>query len=324
MALPTLLKTYQFDTNNRILSSNELQVAQQTMFAIKEIMTGFGTLPWTVAGSGTTLAGGMDATDRWTAYTDLTWNATNRSWIVLERPDGVQFLIDLDISSGTPQQASFRMSVGGLYTGGSAGTPPTATDEIEISNGPQANYWGYCSITGADDIIISAMHSTDGLVTRIFICSSGFIEGCWEFETIINPRTNHSIPVVGSVRGASTSGGDIMGVGNIDATYWRAYEAGAIELLNTTEGRNTGGWLSTLGTASVAEELDGEMFFNELGWYATNTGKRGPKGRRPDVWSGQYQIANTGDTYPSDLTRQFIQMGSLIYPWDGATVLEII
>ena len=135
MALPTLEKTYEFVVNQRVdqvTYNTELSMHQKMMWDIKETLTGFTNAAWTVAGSSDGTTAGMDATDRWVAYTDLTWNTGNHSWIVLTRAAGGQIVIDLDISSATPQQAFIYASVSGGFTGGSISARPTATVVIRL------------------------------------------------------------------------------------------------------------------------------------------------------------------------------------------------
>jgi hypothetical protein len=321
MALPTLLKTYEFNVNNRInATGNQYTMAENVLLAIKNMVIGYTNLPWTIAGSGVPGAGAMDAQDRWLTGADLTWHATVRSWIVFDRVDGTQVLIDLNYA-GLPQQASISMSISGSYSGGGPGTPPTAADSVKINTGPDANHYGNRNNNGTVDILIHGCHSTDGTIDRIFLGGSGDMHGTWEFEPILNPRINHAITIMGTVR-CETSSTGVCGLASMAVASFYSYEAGAMQMQVTSEGF-TNEWLSEDSAASIAEELDGELFFNELGWWGVNVGYRGPKGRRPDVWMGQHQVANLGDNYPADISRQFVQIDTLIYPWDGTSVMVL-
>ena len=320
MALPTLIKTYEFDVNNRIFPSNETLLHQETMLKIKQMLTGYPTLPWTVIGSSDASAASMDGTDRWLVPTDLTWNIGTRSWIVLENTLGVQLCIDLNISSSSPQQATIFGSLTGVFSGGSISARPTAVDEFQCNTSPTINYWMGGDNTGSADKVIQGLHANDGTVDRIFIFNVGQCVSEWSFEQIQNPRTGHAIPYSMSVRGFS-SWTELMNTGYLDQGGWNSYEGGAFGMYLTGEGRK-GSWMSDLPEAAMAEEIDGEYFFSEMGFFGETNGFRGPKGKRPDIWFGQDGATNSGDNYPANGTKLFVGIAATIIPWDGVSVME--
>ena len=230
MALPTLIKIYEFDVNNRILlTGNELSLHQNTLFAIKQMLTGYTTLPWTVAGSSNAVVGAMDATDRWTVATDLVWATGTRSWIVLENTLGVQLCIDLNKSASTPQQATILGSLTGAFTGGSNTARPTATDEFQCNTKTTTGYWMGGDNVGSTDKVIHGLHATDGTVDRIFIFHAGTCISEWSLEQLQNPRTNHTVPYSMGVR----TGGSIveqMMTTNLDVGGWWSYEGIAFDM----------------------------------------------------------------------------------------------
>ena len=136
MALPSLEKTYEFLANQSFGGEDSINDHRKGLLAIKDaLISGSFTAPWTVAGSSDATTGGMDAVDRWSLFTDLSWGETDvvaRSWIVFETTGGRQLLVECRGSGGTSVKylklRSYN-SAGGLFTGGSSTARPTATDE---------------------------------------------------------------------------------------------------------------------------------------------------------------------------------------------------
>jgi hypothetical protein len=108
MTLPTLDKTggaaWQFNVNQDVGGYGvEHEDCADLLYKIKQALTTFGSVPWTVWGScdGAGGFGNNDLNDRWTAdstYTKLKWAASGaHSWIVLEQSGlgGAQLCIDL-------------------------------------------------------------------------------------------------------------------------------------------------------------------------------------------------------------------------------------
>ena len=116
MALPTLLKTWQFNVNNIIVSQDEDTSYPEALFTIKEALTGFASNPWTVVASsdGST----ADETDRWIDQGDVNWGTGAHSWIVLQNVNGQQILFDPDYSAtSNPEDINIEVSMGGNFTG---------------------------------------------------------------------------------------------------------------------------------------------------------------------------------------------------------------
>jgi hypothetical protein len=44
------------------------------------------------------------------------------------------------------------------------------------------------------------------------------------------------------------------------------------------------------------------------------------RGLIADLWYGSVTL-NTGDTYPNSTARTFVQLGDLVFPWDGSVVV---
>jgi hypothetical protein len=56
----------------------------------------------------------------------------------------------------------------------------------------------------------------------------------------------------------------------------------------------------------------------QLGMVSVTAAHRGRHGTFFDLWAGLDNLAD-GDTYPNDASNQFVQIGPLIYPWNGST-----
>jgi hypothetical protein len=67
---------------------------------------------------------------------------------------------------------------------------------------------------------------------------------------------------------------------------------------------------------TVVNDLDGGYPITSIGMYSNTVGKTGRHGQAEDIWWGSITPA-TGDSYPNDGSAQFMQIGNLVYPWDG-------
>ncbi|KKL59994.1 hypothetical protein LCGC14_2209760 [marine sediment metagenome] len=170
MALPTLVKTWQFDVNNQGgISAGAPADYQRTAFAIKEALTNFGTLPMVVSRSSNSVT--ADATDNWATFSDVIVApiGSNHSWIVLKSQGTIPYEICMDFSDasshnydvgfiGVSMTGGFNAGAGG--SDGSLTARPIATDEIEF-HGTDTRW--LAGLTGAPlQSRVHALMSTDG------------------------------------------------------------------------------------------------------------------------------------------------------------------
>ena len=334
MALPTLNKTWQFSVNNIVAgSATVLTSCQNLMFAIKNIMKAFGTSPWTVWGSndgqGAGHFGNGDANDRWAASTNLIWAATgaNHSWIVLQQGGlggNAAICIDCRDASTNPYNCIITMSPSagfGTANGGADGTAvaaPTASDSITVLS---AAAWGGTASSILTRSLISAMQSTDGQCTRIFIFRKGGVCGTWVFDKAKSPISQWISPVFAYIKGDSADAPtdpDTASYANLYAANVKSYLTVACSGNFTGEGDSA----NLIGEImTFADEDTLEWPIAAMGVYFSTIGHRGHRGEVFDMWWGSTARV-TGDCYPgSGTTLQFIQIGDIILPWDQATAL---
>jgi len=331
MALPTKVKTWQIDTNNRIVSAAELPWYQALMFALKESLIGFASNPWTVVASSDGATANNAGTDLWVDSGDLVWSTGNHSWIVLENVSGSMLAIAFDISSTSNQDAQILFSPSGGFLAANGGTDgtiaarPTATDEFDAIAGTDALASWHNQVSAPIDSVFHVWHSNDGTVTYIAGFTSNVVHTFVALGSINNPVTGHTTPYLGSW--VSSNGiAAITSMASLnDNQRMRSSQGGVVfNMYLTCPGAATSMVPEFVGSA-VAEELSGELFFYETGMVCgSDVGYRGPKGSLYDVYWGQYQLAANGDTYPNNAsTREWVQVGALVLPWTGdATIPE--
>jgi hypothetical protein len=317
MALPTLAKSYNFNLNGALSSSYPT-----FWYQFKEALKGFSP-GWTVAGSCKyTASGGMDAVDRWNSPTDVVYSggSTQGSWVVLANAalGGLQLLVHPENNNyGSPSNVTMAVSPGGLYTGGDAYNLPSASDAISLlydvpflvdgSTNPSAR--------------IHAMMSTDGEKTRIITTGLGASRNLFMFEKAVDPVPGWTNPWV-AVAIAYTAINQGMVYGNLaNATSYTRGKAGStvMPLYWTAEG-----WKFDATGSAAGQRMTWQNDLDSNGWpiapigLACETiGVRGRHGRLTDVWWGSTAIAD-GDHYPDTLPRQFVHVGDLVLPWNGA------
>jgi hypothetical protein len=303
MALPTLVKTWQFNANNAIAALGSAANDNRRMWrSIKDALIGFPTNPWTVrysCGGGVAGSAG-DGVDRWTVDTNIVAGneGASHSWIVL-RQTGIatnyEICISINTANANVAVLSIYVSPSAGFTGGSTTATPTATDQVTLfTNGG----YGLSSDLAAR---WSAMQSTDGQCTRVWTANSGNIGFVWAFEKPANPTTGWSNP---SVAFATTAAPGLLSTGVFKHGSLSGTMAMGVESIAVT---------------TIANEISGEWPMVPIGLNSSTVGARGRQGSLQDMWWGSANVAS-GDTYPNDASNQFVQIGNLILPWNGGGV----
>ncbi len=309
MALPTPVKTWQLNRNQAVGSLSTLLAAgQSAMYAIKTSLTGFGSGAWTVPLSSDSVSAG--ASDYWLASTNLIWNATTRSWIVLRNSAGAELLIDLNGASAN--LISIYFSPQAHFTGGAINARPTATDEMTVQS---ATTWTLASPwTGK----LHVWNSTDGKEMRILVAYNG--NPTWMLAvgeaanppTVwVNPYWAVALPFTQSDPGCATY--SFL----TNSALFRGY----INSASVTLG--AGGEAVYLGSMdyafirqTFADEDTGEWPVMGMSLWSVTTSHRGRRGEIKDWWWGSVTRL-TSDGYPGNGTKAFIQVGDTILPWTG-------
>lgn len=337
MTLPTLDKTgataWQFNVNQAMGGTGSYHHdCASILYAIKQSLITFGTSPWVVWGSadGTALGfGNNDGVDRWTydaTYSKFVWStiAPGHSWIILEQVGlgGAQFCIDLSNSYSYSLTISFSPAggfgapgSGGTGTNGTATSKPTAGDEIILLNN---TYWGVN--TGSNAFYSKGLHimqSKDGQCTRVILGIVNIGAAMWFFEKAKNPIAAWTAPYFAVVLG-STAMIEQITYSNLNDTANSKTKIG----VDTVSMYMTSAWYvsATVGENQNYPDDDTlEWPFSTIGLASFTAPHRGPrKGEVFDLWWGS-TAPQLGATFPEDGTKQFAQLGHLIFPWDGTT-----
>jgi hypothetical protein len=333
MAMPVPEKTWVFDTNNLVNTGTVAGDMKALIFALKTAMVAAG---WTVQLSSDATSSG--AADYWIDTGDLNWGTTGaRSWIVLRNdnlgPTHLEILLECKwYSSSYPTHLAVRYAPAGDYAGGNTTTAPTCSNEQTlaapagnyeaafISNGPAncgPRFWHY-------------MNSNDGQCHRFFMTQGGIVNCLLMFERIKNPVAGLAAsdqfviayyPDKGNI---SISGGlskTTTAVFNAVSTYLKSYVAGSGAAAYFMTGEFCGAGSKPINDLLLApnpNDADSWPLFPIGLVTITNTAwAYGRNGELFDMWWGSTSRL-TGYTYPADGSREFIQVGEMVFPWDGS------
>lgn len=309
MALPTPEKTWLLDANVSCPAQGSACATNRYfLLELKDTLIA-GTSAWAVKGSSDSATAGMDDVDRWVDVGDLIWGTGNHSWIVLEQSNiatGFQICIDLGLTATVCNAGYIYVSPSAGFTGGAINARPTATDEYSVL----ATTTDLLVLVTDTGTVLDVWRSSDGQCWRIcrFSASAAIV-----FATIDkakNPVAGWSAPHVVSWRGNPTY-----------AALWDSANA-----KTRIVGNNVSVFLTTEGCGAnaageqinVVGDVDAGYLISPIGVLCTTAGSRGRHGQLFDLWYGPNANVNTGDTYPNDASRQFIQVGHLVLPWDGS------
>lgn len=323
MPLPTLAKTWQVSKNNTVPAlGTSVATSKRTWRTIKDVMIGFGTMPWTVRGSSNSVAAGMDQVDRWAADSNIVWGTTNRSWIVLRQTGmGPNFEICIDLNGSFERWGTIALSFGAGFTGGAINARPTATDEFVVVSANDIHP------EGDTQRQIHAWQSTDGECFRLAMCGTNGIPIWWIIEKPRNPRTGWTTPIIHMLRNSSSFVTNYTSHGDMRLAYTsgpaRARFGSLNALISYTGEQASDGWLATLApTATQQNDVDSTWDFYPIGFASNTATFRGRQGMLTDIWWAPSGLVQ-GDTAPNNAAdRQFVKMGGLWLPWDpgGSTV----
>lgn len=337
MSLPTLAKTWQFDLNQVITAQGTpLATNQKLLFTLKNNLEAF-TNGWSCLGSSnSSVATNMsspDNVDRWASASNLVWGANTsiaHSWIVLKQTNiatNFQILIDLGQTSASGNEIYVSISPLAGYTGGTTTTRPTATDEIVLTSSNNLN-WGTASSSDVQ-LVLHVMQSTDGQCTRVAVFFNNICHIAWIFDKVLNPVSGWTIPFFAYATDAATQNTPILTYGNFYSSNvssgnikGKGPVTSAMTLFFTSESYNDNSTTNyALGSSiNAPNDIDGNYPFFPIGLASKSTGNRGRHGQVFDLWWGTVG-ANSGDQYPGDASKTFGQIGNLIFPWNGSTMV---
>lgn len=282
-----------------------------------------------------------DDTDSWGADTSRVRSApsaSNRSWIVIRMPAAMGATCDvlLDYSPWDVSVAGAfygRIAIGGYAQDGTASSGPTGTNVInpipyaaddngrQIVNAIGQRYWnssyatdGSCfrfwSFHGGKCVMFFAMQTLKNPAPEIAAGSDLFV--CWvscaSASSVPADRTTYSTLYTGN----SSTLGFIAGSGAI--TYRLSGETSAGSATPATNHYTANG-----------NPQDGDAWpLLPIGvWSMTNTAYAyGRMGELYDIWWAPSSLI-TGSTFPGDGSKTFIQLGSIVVPWNPGVVPSI-
>lgn len=331
MAAPTLTKSYSFLLNQRSINTgSSYQNCLATAYAMKVALTSatFGANALVVKGSaiagGSAYAvGGASPVDYWVNSTLSGGNSGaspyTGTWIVLQFPaTGAQLLLQASTNNAAQTVMNLRYSPGGLYTGGSNSTMPTATDEITLASLPQG-FIGAAqpynpTLTTTNDTVINCIMSSDGKDVMLMAIQNTALRSLFGIKSVTNGVTNWTTP---SIFFYGHSGGTYSTLSSTTTLYTRL---GGVNLGLYPTGEIFG--TTSVTALALADEDNSTFPAVPVGGMCFTAPRRGRKFQVTDLWWG----ASTGEgaTYPADGSKQFAQFGELIFPWDGATTPQMV
>jgi hypothetical protein len=323
VGLPTIEKAWQFSHQSNT-PSGSLQTDLANIFILaKNALKAFGSNPWTCKGSSDGSTAGLDGVDRLSATNKIV--GASATWIVMRNAVlGCEFMYAFN--SNIAEQGTMLFSPAAGFTGGSTSAAPTATDSKTLLG---IGRWAGSNVSTGGQYRAHVMQSTDGECTRVFFCTASLVVGWWQFEKPGNVPAGWAAPVVGAARSVGSAAPPT------DATLLNC-SAMLGQAIYSAQGPAGGGAGTTMpltisyeetgaGNSSVinqvVNEIDGSTHLGPVGlWHGTTAGQRGRHGYIRDMYfTGTGSV--TGDTFPADGSKQFVQMGQMVVPGDGTAWL---
>ena len=343
MALPTLVRTWQFAPNNLLASTGTaVGDSRQTLRAIKDMMSGSGIGTWTDSsggaitptGSWTVIASSNSVTtsigtDLWAADSNLVFNSAGsaHSWIVLQQTAiAPLFQVKIDLLDSTDVRLSMTVSHTGfgVANGGADGSTTVSPTALSSSFTLNDTNWGGSAAAGSKRVHV--MRSIDGKATRILIGRNGHITACWQFELASTSLTGWTVPYIARAGDAISTAAPVTDAPTV------AFIAGTTATVGVDTNGTFSGYMVAEGdnsainrlivqTQTAANSIGGEYPMCPIGFNSAGAagGHVGRYGTIVDMWYGLTALA-TATTYPATGTlKQFMQAGCLIFPWNQST-----
>jgi hypothetical protein len=326
MALPTKSKTWTIRSNIAVPYVGDY-VAHTAAWYL-EWKNSLKTLGATVSGSSNGSTSGMDGVDRWVTFANVVSNypGSAHSWIVLRFPNiAPKFEILLSrvsnnngwnrSTSWVSPAAGFGLANGGIN--GSVTVDPTATDGRVYQNpgnemccGDELGYTqSRCHFWADSTQTFYYFARTINSVCGLFGFFGLVPDPPSEWLTGTKYVYGTQCSVNGAYNGAHRSYWHNQlrihsKVNAVDAVSYLTGEMLANQLISTYQ--------------NFPAELNVGYPIGGVGLYSTTAAARGKLGTMPDLYWGAESNILTGDTFPNDATRTWIQIGNFILPWDGS------
>lgn len=331
MALPTLVRTWQFRPNQAIFEASSLLTGAKILFRIKESLLGGGTgwldsagaavvtpaVTWAVRGSSnavTFVAPGGGSPDKWVTEADVVSGFGSRSWIVLRNTAlGAQYEVCWDFRSSASQSFEVFISPGGLFTGGSLSARPTASDEIAMPSSVAGN-----TSTNTNHQL-HIVKDTAGLSTRVFLLRNGILAMVMLLEKPANVVSGWSAANYAAALSTGTAVPPQQGTyaqlfSDISVAGRSVGLAGTtIQIYMTCEG-------SQSGTNALVPQKVGQSPFSleyplfPIGIASLTPANASRLGSMVDLYASVAGLSD-GTTYPASSGKTWVTFGNTVHPW---------
>lgn len=317
MTLPAVTKTWVISPNNRITFVSLNDTMARYLFGIKAFLKTNG---YTVIGSSTGAAAGMDAVDRWVTFANVVTRGAAagnaQSWIVLRDGNGADIL--LTYQGATDNIARISFSPGQLFV--AAGTPtqqPTATDEQVVTSASDL-----INANTNTDRIWNGWVSSDAKYCRFNIARAGaWVGKAWGIENF-----THALVAPAAI--ANVVWGFAMPAGQ--NTIPNGFQIGVARATVSAVAFNClvffGAELAQNNPVinqTIKPELQSQWLIFPLSIASSTAGARGKLGNLIDQWAGRSDAVD--GSYYGQLQFLAIQGywgvgASGLWPWDGVSV----
>lgn len=324
-------KTWQFDLDNYVPADTTTNAGlaffdkRSLLLGIKDALTGFSSMPWTVTSSSDSST--TAASDLWVDEDDLVWRDDDTSnvfsWIIL-RQTGISTTFELLLTCEEDNTSSDGAQIGAWtaqagFTGGTTTARPTATDERIIRDSTADGYWGSGN-AASYDFMFHVWQSDDGECTRVVIFINGIDTGFWLFDKPNNPVSGWTNPYIAVISGDNS-------VTISQCTYAKFYDAANVRGCFNTNPVTSYFSGEGFGSAAVGElmtvpnDFDDTFGAGGMGLQSLSATFTGRMGDVYDLLWG-FSVIGTGRYYPVAGTKLFVQIKDMIFPWDGATIIQ--
>ena len=318
MALPTLDKPWNFDVNIALPTLGTADAdGRRLVRAIKAKILAGGK--WAVKRSSN--ASSVANSDLWSTDASVKCGAAGsaHSWIVFQRTD-ITFELLIDVAHNAVYDRGNVLISRAGFTGGTITNRPTATDENYVLGSATVLGIWHNAGTGTFSVVLHNFYSADGQVQRIVAVKANVTVMFVDLSTLKNPPTGLASPFVVGWIGQSPTFALLNDTSN-GGRYFGMHGALGFSAFIATEGYTVSGTAYPVGQRqTVQNEMSSAWSMTLAAVVGYTPSVKGRHGALYDLWFGEVNKTNC-TTYPADHSRQFIQFGHLILPWNSSTVL---
>lgn len=338
MTLPTKIKTWNYSVNHDVTEAAVNDMCKHAVYQIKEALVSFSQ--WSVVASSDSSSVkniGDASPDLWTDWnTDVVPGTGAHSWIILENSvTGAQLCFDMLAGSAYVMDVVYS-ATGAFNADGTTNDRPTDSESIYITDG---RVW---APTSTDGMVVNAMCSSDGEITRVYAHMTdaaekgGFFFG---LESITGTPSGWDVGTVkqavlridANVNLATTPSQQDPRVNQYDSTTEKIYmyleDSTPYEGWNlaylTTECYNQ--WSGDQGNAlcevNVDMDWNGGYPVTAMGLFRTTSPRQGGMGAFQDIYLGP-EAHQALTSYPNDASYQWVKWGAFFVPWNGTAPVE--